>query len=156
MYRRPVLAGIVLALLVIVLLFGGRAAWRLGARLLGGPPPPRQTDVAQIADWMSVPYVARAYRTPRSQLYQALSVEPEGHDDRSIRELAQDTGRNPDELLDIVRETVRAWQATHPAPTGPPSRQKPGDPKPAGEQPASLHHPSLTQPHPGPQDSDRG
>ena len=56
--RRYLLAGVALALLV-VLLIGGRAAWRLADRLAGRPPPPRQTDVAQIADWMSVLCVAR-------------------------------------------------------------------------------------------------
>jgi hypothetical protein len=136
--RRPVLAGILLVLLLVVLFFGGRAAWRLGGRLLGPPPPPRQTDVAQIADWMSVPYIARAYRVPRSELFQALGVESEGRERRSIREIAEQSGRSSEELLAIVRETVRAWQTTHPEPSGKPGpqdRSTPDKQKPTGANP---------------------
>lgn len=119
--RRPVLiAGVVVALFV-VLVFGGQAAWRLGRRLMGPPPPPRQTDVALIADWMSVPYVSRAYRVPEPELYRALGIEPgEGRGRRApLREVARETGRSSDEVLAVVRETVGAWQATHPGPPTP-------------------------------------
>jgi hypothetical protein len=118
--RRPFLiAGVVVALLV-VLVFGGQAAWRLGRRLMGPPPPPRQTDVALIADWMSVPYVSRAYRVPEPELYRALGVEPEEGRRRSpLREIARETGRGSDEVLTTVRETVSAWQEAHPGPPTP-------------------------------------
>jgi hypothetical protein len=117
--RRPYLvAGIAIAL-VVVLVFGGRAAWRLGYRLLGPPPPPRQTDVSLIADWMSVPYVSRAYRVPEPELYQALGIEPEGRRMRPLRAIAHETERSTDDVLTIVRETVTAWQQTHPGPSTP-------------------------------------
>jgi len=120
---RPLLvAGAALALIVVVLI-GGRAAWRLAFRLTG-PPPPRQTDVALIADWMSVPYVGRAYRVPEPELFRALAVEREGHRMRPLREIASETGRSSDEVLEIVRETVTTWQSTHPGrrtPIGVPS-----------------------------------
>jgi hypothetical protein len=115
--RRPFLvAGVTIALIVVVL-FGGRAAWRLGHRLMG-PPPPRQTDVSLIADWMSVPYVGRAYRVPEPELYRALGVEPQGRRMRPLREIASETGRSSDDVLAIVRETVGAWQTAHPRPPG--------------------------------------
>ena len=118
--RRPLLiAGIVVALLV-VLVFGAQAAWRLGRRLMGPPPPPRQTDVSLIADWMSVPYVGRAYRVPEPELYRALGLEPEGRGRREpLREIAQETGRSSDEVLAVVRETVSTWQEAHPGPPTP-------------------------------------
>jgi hypothetical protein len=140
--RRPILAGIVAVLLVAVLLFGGRSAWRLGTRLLGPPPPPRQTDISLIADWMSVPYISRVYRVPPPQLYEALGVEPEGRQRRPLRDLAREAGRTSDEAVQIVQETVQAWQAEHPdrsVPSGEPTPPvpplappKPDEPGPDG------------------------
>jgi hypothetical protein len=112
--RRPYLVLGVALLLVVVVVLGGRAAWRLGHRLLGPPPPPRQTDVSLIADWMSLPYVARAYRVPEPELYRALGVGSEGRRMRPLRDIAEGTGRSSDEVLGIVRETVTTWQASHP------------------------------------------
>jgi hypothetical protein len=68
---------------------------------------------------MSVPYISRAYRVPEGELYRALGIEPEGRRMRSLREIARETGRSPDEVLAIVRETVSAWQAAHPGPPTP-------------------------------------
>jgi hypothetical protein len=145
--RRPIVAGIIAVLLVIVLLFGGRSAWRLGVRLLGPPPPPRQTDVSLIAEWMSVPYISRVYRVPPPQLYEALGVEPEGRQRRPLREIAQETGRSTDEVVQIVRETVLAWQASHPAPPGPsplPDLPRTEVPRPGGPKPTGLGVPDGT------------
>jgi hypothetical protein len=122
--RRPwLIAAISLGLIVAVLL-GGRAAWRLGRRLMGPPPPQRQTDVAQIADWMSVPYIGRAYRVPEEEIFRALGTGPEGRRMRPLRQIADETGRSPDEVVEIVRQTVTTWQAEHPRP--PPGGPGPG------------------------------
>jgi hypothetical protein len=120
--RRPWLIVAVSLGLLVVLVFGGRVAWRLGHRLLGPPPPPRQTDVAQIADWMSLPYVSRAYRVPLPELDRPLGIEPAGRRVRPLHEIAEVTGRPSDEVVTLVRETVSAWQAAHPdaRPPGPP------------------------------------
>ena len=122
--RRWLIAAVSLGL-IVVLLFGGRAAVRLGYRLLGPPPPPRQTDVSLIADWMSVPYLSRAYRVPEQELYRALGVEPEGRRMRPLRDIASETGRSSDEVLEIVRETVTGWQTSHPGPPKPTDAPEP-------------------------------
>ncbi len=138
--RALVVAGVAVALLV-VLVFGGRAAWRLAHRLAGPPPPPRQTDVTQIASWMSLPYISRAYRVPEPELYRALDVDREGRRMRSLDDIAAETGRSPDEIVEVVRATVTTWQETHPRPgpggSGPSKRE---EPKPAGSRapPAAL------------------
>lgn len=106
--------------LIVAVVFGGRAAWRLAHRFAGPPPPQRQTDVAQIADWMSVPYISRAYRVPEPELYRALGVEPQGPRVRRLREIASESGRSSDEVVEIVRGTITDWQASHPAPPKPP------------------------------------
>jgi hypothetical protein len=136
--RRWLILAISLGLIVAVLL-GGRAAWRLGRRLTGPPPPPpRQTDVAQIADWMSVPYVGRAYRVPEGELFRALGTAPEGRRMRPLRQIAEETGRSPDEVVEIVRQAVTTWQAEHtrppPADGADPRRDGPG-PRRGGPEP---------------------
>ncbi|MGE3272062.1 MAG: hypothetical protein AB7P40_25130 [Chloroflexota bacterium] len=148
--RRPVLAGIVAVLLVVVLIFGGRAAWRLGVRLLGPPPPPRQTDVSLIADWMSVPYIGRAYRVPEPELYRALGLPREGNRMKSLSELAEETGRSQEDTLQVIRQTVQEWQVTHPRPGRGPAVEpspppmpppKPNEPGPDGTKPSGLRMP---------------
>ena len=114
--RRPVLAGLLAVALVVTLLFGGRAAWRLGQRLLGPPPPPRETNVAAIEGWMSVGYITRAYRIPPPELLGALGVSPEGRRPSTLDDIARETGRSSEEVVRIARETVRAWQESHPPP----------------------------------------
>jgi hypothetical protein len=135
--RRWLIAAIVLGL-VVALLIGGRGAWRLVNRFAGPPPPPRQTDVSSIAGWMPVRLVSRTFRVPEPELYRALGVEPEGRRSSTLDEIAAQTGRSSDEVIQIVRETVRAWQASHPEPDrpGPPGRGPPpvptGPPVPSG------------------------
>src|SRR3954452_22556663 len=51
--RRPYLIAVLAVGLVLALLVGGRAAWRLAHRFDRPPPVPRQTDATQIAGWMS-------------------------------------------------------------------------------------------------------
>ena len=137
--RRPWLIAAVSLGLILAVLLGGRAAWRLGRRLAGPPPPPpRQTDVTQIADWMSVPYVSRAYRVPEPELFRALGTEPEGRRMRPLKEIATETGRSADEVVEIVRDTVATWQAEHTRP--PPDRPAsgPGSPEPTAPKPATA------------------
>src|SRR5215210_1368568 len=104
--RRPYLVVAVAVAFVAVLLFGGNAAWRLFRRFDRPPPVPRQTDVSQIAGWMSVPYVARAYRVPPPELFDALGVSPDGHRATTLDAIAAETGRSSDDVLAIVRTTV--------------------------------------------------
>ena len=126
--RRPYLVAAVAVAFIAVLFFGGNAAWRLFRRFDRPPPVPRQTDVSQIAGWMSVPYVARAYRVPPQELFGALGVSPEDHRRSTLDGIALETGRSSDEVLAVVRATVEAWQEAHPPP-------KPGDPKPERQKP---------------------
>jgi hypothetical protein len=141
--RRPWLIAAVSIGLIVVVLIGGRAAWRLGYRLLGPPPPPRQTDVSLIADWMSVPYVSRAYRVPEPELYQALGVEPEGRRMRRLRDIARETDRDSDEVVEIVRQAITTWQASHPGPPRPTDAPDPPLPPPGpGEAPPDGPRPT--------------
>ena len=139
--RRPVLVAVIAVALVVVLLFGGRAAWRLAYRFAAGPPPPRQTDVSAIAGWMTVPYVARAYRVPPPELFAALGVAEEGRRTSTLDAIAAETGRPSSEVLETVRQTVLAWQESHPSP----GRGGPGPNGPRSEPPG----PGSGPPGPG-------
>ena len=120
--RRPYLIAVLAVGLIVTLLIGGQAAWRLAHRFDRPPPVPRQTDVTQIAGWMSVRYVARAYRVPPQMLFDALGASPDDHGTSSFDTIAAQTGRSSEEVLAIVQTTVAAWQETHP----PPERGGPG------------------------------
>ena len=138
--RRPILVAIVALTLIVVLLLGGRAAWRLAYRFAGPPPPPRQTDVSAIAGWMTVPYVARAYRVPPPELFGALAIEPEGHRTTTLDAIAAETGRPAGEVIETVRQTVRVWQESHPPPDRDgrgPDGPRPDGPRPDGPNPDS-------------------
>jgi hypothetical protein len=126
----------VLVLAIVLAILGLAIAGLFAARMIrrGRPPPPRQTDVSMIAQWMTVPYVARGFRVPPDELYRALGAESgDRRDRRSIGELATASGHTPDEGVRIVQDTVMSWQATHAEPAGGP-RTKDGAPRgpPAG------------------------
>lgn len=130
---------VVAILLVAAIVIGGRGLWRLAFRLVGPPPPPRQTDVSTIAGWMPVRLVSRAYRVPEPEIFRVLGLEPRQQRGLTLDQLATETGRSSDEVVLAVREAVRQWQADHPEPSPPP---KPGNgprappDKPDSEQPA--------------------
>lgn len=129
--RRPYLIAVVVVAFAVALLVGGRSAWRLSHRLTG-PPPPCQTDVSTIAGWMTIPYVSHAYRVPEPELYDALGIAPQGHRTSTLDHLARETGHSSADVLDIVRGTVLAWQATHP---GPAKSEAPGCEVPSSRAP---------------------
>lgn len=52
-------------------------------------PPPRETDVELIRDWMTIPYIAKMYDVPPDVLYTALALSPEGNQDKNLRQLSR-------------------------------------------------------------------
>jgi hypothetical protein len=144
--RRPLLLAAIIVALVVVVVFGGRAAWRLTWRLVGPPPPPRQTDVTLIADWMSVPYVSRAYRVPSEELYKALGAVPDGHRMTTIGDLAEEQGIPSEQAVEQVQAAVRDWQAAHPRP----GRAVPTKPPDAPDPPWPPLPPDAARGPPGP------
>ncbi len=145
--RRSWLIAALAIALIIALIVGGRGAMRLYFRLTGPPPPPRQTDVSAIADWMTLPYVGRAYRVPEPELGRALGITPEGRRTRTLAQIASETGRSSDEVVEIVRATVTEWQAAHPEPPRPEPPNPGSAPSPTGQRapPGSSMLPGQTR-----------
>ena len=137
---------VAITLLIAVGLLGAMLVVRSGMRLyhrLQGPPParPHQLAVTDIQGWMTVPYVARAFRMPPDELFSSLGVALADHRHSSLTAIASRTGRTTDEVLLAVQNAVTAYQAAHPAPSGPdPGRigPRPRAPTPGGTPDRSL------------------
>jgi hypothetical protein len=74
-----------------------------------------------IRAWMSIPFIAHTRHVPAPVLFQAIGVQPEPHDRRSIRHLAHDLKRPVPDVMAQVQRAVNA--AEHPP--GPPQGQPP-------------------------------
>ena len=59
-----------------------------------------------IRAWMSIPFIAHTRHVPAPLLFQAIGVQPEPHDRRSIRHLAHDLKRPVPDLMAQLQRTV--------------------------------------------------
>jgi hypothetical protein len=128
---RPLPRWVVPALIVLAvvgIVVAGSFAYRLYQRRGRPPPPPRQTEVALIASWMTVPYIARGYRVPPDEIFRGLGIPPQGNERKSLNELGSAYGRSPGELVAAVQAIVQDWQASHPSPPKPGGVPKDGGP----------------------------
>jgi hypothetical protein len=66
-----------------------------------------------IRPWMSIPFIAHSRHVPAPLLFQAIGLQPEPHDRRSIRHIAHDLKRPVPELMAQVQRAVDA--AAHPS-----------------------------------------
>jgi hypothetical protein len=138
--RRWLIAGL-LALALVGLGIAFVSAQRLYRRQgRPPPPPPRQTDVSLIAPWMTIPHVARIFRVRPEEIASALGVPLESSRSLSLSDLARQTGRTTDEVLEIVRTTVQTVQASQPPakPDRPPDKGAPERGPPPGATPGKV------------------
>jgi len=61
-----------------------------------------------IRPWMSIPFIAHTRHVPAPVLFQAIGLQPEPRDRRSIRHLAHDLHRPVPELMSQVQRAVDA------------------------------------------------
>jgi hypothetical protein len=111
-----------MVLLLLVGVAGAAVAVRSGARLYGRLAGPaiaaRQADVADVAGWMTVPYVARRHGVPGQVVFAALAVPPEENRRRSLDEIADHYGRDRLEVVAVVRDVVVADRSGSEPPLG--------------------------------------
>jgi hypothetical protein len=100
--------------LALTLFFGGRFIGRLFWR------PNREP----IREWMSIPYVGRAYGFPPPVLYEAIGMVPNRDNDHTpIRDLAQQLNLTSAELIQKLE--ARIAQGPPPELDGPPGGPRP-------------------------------
>jgi len=91
--RILIIIGLILLGVLIVGFFGLRAfhAFRhlRGSGFGPGhsPPPPIETDVELIRDWMTIPSISKMYHVPPSVLFEAISVPPDGNLKKSLKDI---------------------------------------------------------------------
>jgi hypothetical protein len=61
-----------------------------------------------IRAWMSIPFIAHTRHVPAPVLFQAIGLQPEPHDRRSIRHIAHDLKRPVPDLMAQVQRAVDA------------------------------------------------
>jgi len=121
---RRQLVAVLLGVGVAALLIAGYLGYRSIERMRHRPPPiPRQTDVAAIQGWMTIAYVARAYRVPEPELSRAVGADPRQARTLSLNAIADQQGKGREAVLETVRQTVSSFQSAHPRPErSPPAR----------------------------------
>ena len=101
------------AILAAALLVAGVFTWRAFQHM-----PRRQVD-EPIRPWMTVPYIARAYRVPAPVLYAALGLPDQPPDRRPLVAIARAQGRPVSDLITVLEQAVaRARQSSRTATPG--------------------------------------
>lgn len=80
------------------------------------PPPPSETDVDLIRDWMTIPYIAKTYGIPDRILFKELKIPNEGNREKSLKELNDEYF--PDQAGFVLKE-VKKVVTDHRPPTPP-------------------------------------
>ncbi len=84
------------------------------------PLQPGVTDVNLVRTWMTIPYIARAYRVPEDVLWQGLGIPREGNRFKSLRLLDRAYAQGqPGVILNRVKELIHQYQIQHPTPATP-------------------------------------
>jgi hypothetical protein len=80
----------------------------------------RQHRDQPIAGWMRVGFVANSYHVPPPVLNRAVGLGPEARDPRPLNKIAEDQGRNFEELKTELEKAIADFRSRpHPSPGGP-------------------------------------
>ncbi len=114
-----VVGGLVLATLFSVRLYQAMASLR-HSHLTSTP-----RDVALIKNWMTIPYIARAYRVPEEVIWKSLGIESFGNRPKTLFLLDREyAGGKPDVIMGKVKAIIltyrREFQSTPPVVTSTP------------------------------------
>lgn len=115
--QRKRIAFITLSMLgVMLILFFGLRVFHTFRKF--GPPPPLhfaeelQTDVDDIEDWMTIPYISYNYGVPPDVFFKALEIVPRENHKKSLQQLNEEYYPEQDGyVLGTVRQLILAHQA---------------------------------------------
>jgi len=117
---------------VMLILFFGLRVFHAFKKFDGHRPPPfakeLETDVEDIEDWMTIPFISHSYGVPPEILFDALSIDPKETHKKSLKQLNDEF--YPDEdgyVLTTVKATILANQPPLP-PTAPSAPNPPAAP----------------------------
>ncbi|MBL8063762.1 MAG: hypothetical protein JNK32_12115 [Anaerolineales bacterium] len=100
---------------MLILIFGLRVV-RAFKKLNGHRPPPPfsgelETDVENIEDWMTIPFIAHNYGVTPEILFEALNIDPEKHHKQSLKQLNDEFYPEQDGyVLETVKQLILAHQ----------------------------------------------
>ena len=110
----------------LLILFFGLRALRAFRKFDGHRPPPFageiQTNVEDIEDWMTIPFISHNYGTPPDMLFDVLKIDPAANHKKSLRELNDEFYPDRD---GYVLATVKAAILAHQPPPIPATPTKP-------------------------------
>ena len=117
---------------VMLILFFGLRALRAFKKFDGHRPPPMaeelQTDVNDIEDWMTIPFISHNYGVPPDILFDALSINGKENHKKSLKQLNDEFYAEQDGyVIETVRATILAHQPP-PTPVLPDPPAPPQDP----------------------------
>lgn len=123
-------APLLLLLLLSLLLF-----FSITARVVRGVREARNDELVRngtavgVRPWMTIPYIARAYGIPESDLFTALNLTPSERTRRApLGALAEHNGRNLDADIATINALIAARHAAPRNPSPPPSQPPGGGP----------------------------
>jgi hypothetical protein len=115
-WERILTIGLIAVGLVLILFFGMRTVGSY-IRIQQTKLQPGVTDVEAIRGWMTIPYIAAAYRVPEAYIFEQIGLPPEGNQTKSLSQLNREYafGKRA-AILNAVKEAIRRYQAEHPVP----------------------------------------
>jgi hypothetical protein len=73
-----------------------------------------------IREWMTIRLIAHNYDVPPDLINEAIGLPPHAQDPRPIGVIAEEQGRDPDELIRAITEAIDAARPGEPPPPAPP------------------------------------
>jgi hypothetical protein len=81
-------------------------------------PPPSQTDVELIRDWMTIPYIAMTYGVPDRMLFRELGIPDKNNRDKNLKDLNNRYYPNDDGyVLQRVKQAILSHRLRQPIPS---------------------------------------
>jgi len=119
---------------VMLILFFGLRAFRAFKKFEKHRPPPfaseLQTNVEDIEEWMTIPFISHNYGVPPDLLFDALEIEPRDNFKKNLKQLNEEFyPDNAGYVLATVKATILAHQAP-PTPVPPLTPIPPNTPVP--------------------------
>jgi hypothetical protein len=93
--QRNFVVGLIIIGLMIIVVFGLRTVRAVRQFQEHRPPPPfatqpSETDVNQIRDWMTIPFISKMYHVRQPILFEGVGIPEQGNRDKSLRQLNEE------------------------------------------------------------------